>query len=869
MSKPKKQRSGFSNDLKVPTKKTQPFDNSAKHNLKEQQANALMNQGKLQASEAIYRELIIAGTRNHIVYQNLAAIYMMQGMHDKSISLLSKSLALKPNNADVYINLGNALKAQGDLNAAIASYSKALEINPNYPEAHSNLGNALKAQGDLTAAIASYNKAIEIKPNYPNALNNLGIALNEHGELTAAIASFNTALRLKPNFTDAHFNLGNTLKKQGDLSAAIDSFNTVLQLKPDYAEAHFNLGNAHKEQGDLTSAIASFNRALQFKSNFQEARINLGNALQEKGDLTAAIASYNKALELTPNFPEAHSNLGTALQEQGDLTAAIASFKTAVQLNPNYAEGHCNLGAALQKKGNLTSAIDSYNTAIHLRPDYPDVHYNLGSALEEQGELKAAIASLSKALELKPDYPDAHANLAMAELLTGNYKKGWEIYEYRFQCKHNQGSLSANPLCKQWSNDTITQGSQLLLVSEQGLGDTLQFMRYVIALKSQGASISLCAPQKLHTLIQTSGIDPSPLTPQQANKVSDGHWIPLLSVPKYLEVSPQNPIITEPYIKTTEELRAKWNDILSTEQRPIIGINWQGNPSHEITNSKGRSLPLETFATIAHKANASLLSLQKGFGSEQLETCSFKDRFVSCQDQINDTWDFLETAAIIANCDLVITSDTSVAHLAGGMGQTTWLLLKHVPEWRWGLEGDSTFWYPSMRLFRQNERDNWNELLERVAEALQEHFGGSSTPNQPSSVPHSSIQKKPIQAILAPISLGELIDKITILQIKSKHLQGDGLENVKKELEELEKTLNNLQLNINPNLIQRLKEVNQDLWQIEDDIRDQERQKNFGETFIRLARSVYQQNDRRAAIKKEINTTYGSALVEEKSYKQY
>ena len=261
-----------------------------------------------------------------------------------------------------------------------------------------------------------------------------------------------------------------------------------------------------------------------------------------------------------------------------------------------------------------------------------------------------------------------------------------------------------------------------------------------------------------------------------------------------------------------------------------------------------------------------MLSLQKGFGSDQLETCSFKVRFVSCQDQVNGTWDFLETAAIIANCDLVITSDTSVAHLAGGMGKTTWLLLKKVPEWRWGLEGDTTFWYPSMRLFRQKERGNWNEVMERVAQALQEHFGGSSTPTEPATAPQLSIKPEPIQSILAPISLGELIDKITILQIKTQHLQGTALENVKKELEALEATLNNLHLNIDTTLIQRLKEVTQDLWKIEDDIRDQERQNNFGTTFIELARSVYQQNDRRSAIKKEINTTYGSALVEEKSY---
>jgi hypothetical protein len=248
-------------------------------------------------------------------------------------------------------------------------------------------------------------------------------------------------------------------------------------------------------------------------------------------------------------------------------------------------------------------------------------------------------------------------------------------------------------------------------------------MRYVIPLRNQGVAVSLCALPKLHSLIQASGIDPSPLTPEQANQVTDGRWIPLLSVPRHLEVSPSHPIITEPYIKTTDELIAKWKSILAAEQNNIIGINWQGDPKTEKIEFKGRSFPLETLAPIAQTTNTSLLSLQKGFGSEQLENCSFKDRFVSCQDQISETWDFLETAAIIANCGLVITSDTSIAHLAGGMGKPTWLLLKKVPEWRWGLEGETTFWYPSMRLFRQSERGNWNELMERVAEELQKHLG--------------------------------------------------------------------------------------------------------------------------------------------------
>ena len=174
------------------------------------------------------------------------------------------------------------------------------------------------------------------------------------------------------------------------------------------------------------------------------------------------------------------------------------------------------------------------------------------------------------------------------------------------------------------------------------------------------------------------------------------------------------------------------------------------------------------------------------------------------------------------------------------MGKTTWLLLQKAPDWRWGLEGDNTFWYPSLRLLRQKERCNWNEVIERVAEALQEHFGGISTPTEPTTTPQPAIKPKPIQDILAPISLGKLIDKITILQIKTQHLQGTVLENANKEFGALETTLNNLEIDIDSILIQRLIKVNQDLWQIEDDIRDQERQRSFGETFIHLARPVYQ-----------------------------
>ena len=553
----------------------------------------MINQGKLQEAEAIYKEMIAAGTSNHFVYGNLAAICGMQGRYDELIDLLNK----------------------------------ALELKPNYPEAHNNLGIAFKKQGNLTAAIASYNTALQLKPNYPDAYNNLGIALLEQGDLTTAIASYKTALQLEPHHTEAHN--------------------------------------------------------------------NLGIALLEQGDLTAAIASYKNTLQLNPNNPEVHNNLGNALKEQGDLTAAVASYNIALKLKPNFADAHNNLGNAFKEQGDLTAAIVSYNTA----------------------------------LKLKPNYPEAHWNASLTLLLVGDYENGWGEYEWRAKRKKTKTQPHALPKCDQWSSElALNERNKLLLVTEQGLGDTLQFMRYTNALRKQGARVSFCAQPALHTLIQSSGIDSSPITPQQANQVTDGLWIPLLSVPRYLGVSPSNPIITKPYIKPTDELVAKWAGILGANETPIIGINWQGNPVAEKSELRGRSMALSTFAPITDNRQISLLSLQKGFGSEQLETCPFKDRFLNCQDQVNETWDFLETAAIIANCDLVITSDTSVAHLAGGMGKNTWLLLHKVPDWRWGLEGDTTFWYPSMHLFRQREQGDWDEVMERVAEALREYLSGHSTP---------------------------------------------------------------------------------------------------------------------------------------------
>ena len=418
MTKPRRQ--GFGDTSKKEFSKSKKKHIPSVNSGKEQQALQLINQGKLNEAELIYRELVATGSRSHIAHGNLGALLKIKGDVKNAVLCLENALRLQPNFPEAHYNLGNICQEQGDLTAAIASYNAALQLKPNYPEAHYNLGVALKEQGELTAAIASYNSAIQLKTSYPEAHYNLGVALQEQGDLTKAIASYKTALQLKTNYPEAHYNLGLALQEQGDLAAAINSYNSALQLKTNSPDAHNNLGLALQEQGDLTAAIASFNTALKLKPNYPEVHYNLGYALQKRCDLTAAIASYNTALQLKPNYPEAHYNLGVALKEQGELTAAIASYNSALQLKPNYPEAHNNIGIALQELGEQTAAIASYKTALKLKPNYPDAHYNLGNTLQEQGDLDEALINHKRALEQDPKNSNASYGIGRVQAVQGN-----------------------------------------------------------------------------------------------------------------------------------------------------------------------------------------------------------------------------------------------------------------------------------------------------------------------------------------------------------------------------------------------------------------------------------------------------------------
>ncbi len=570
--------------------------------------------------------------------------------------------------------------------------------------------------------------------NHQKAEEKLALELISQGKLKEAEDIY-TNLVNSGSINDVIYgNLGAILKKKGDIFSATLFLKKSLDLNPSNPNVHNNLGIAFEDQGEITAAIASLNRAIELKLNFPEAHYNLGNALKKNGDLTAAIASYKLALQFKPDYPEAHYNLGNAYFDKGDITAAITEYNVAVQLRPNYLEAHNNLGNALKETGDLTAAIAYFNKLLELTPDNPQAHYNLGNAYLDKGDLTAAITAYNKSLELQPENPKSHLNLSLALLLSGDHENGWNEYEWRTKQKDNPSRLDATPNCSLWQGRSLNQKTKLLLVTEQGLGDTLQFMRYALTLKGQGIDISLCALSRLHPLIRASGIDSSPLSPEQANQVTEGSWIPLLSVPLHLKVSPSNPIITKPYIKSTNELTDKWKSTLSAGIKPTIGINWRGNRMD--ISRRSRNIPTFIFKKLIGSCAVNFLYLQRGARQLEIEQLTLSSKLPAQQSEIlriadSDTpEDFLEYAAIIANCDLVITTGSTVAHLAAAIGIPTWVLLPKIPDWRWGLGGDTTFWYPSMRLFRQRETGNWDEVMERVTEALQEQFGERPSPRK-------------------------------------------------------------------------------------------------------------------------------------------
>jgi Flp pilus assembly protein TadD len=478
--------------------------------------------------------------------------------------------------------------------------------------------------------------------------------------------------------------------------------------------------------GKKRAAEAEFclREALRFNPDDADVLNNLGTAVWEQGRAPEAMAYYLRAHQFKPNDFGILNNLGIALWDQGRPERAVTFYRRSLEIEPGSFDTQMNLGVALSDLGCFDEALVWLRSAQALRPDSAEAWDNVGMTLARKGHWPEAMAHYDKAIELRPDFGEAHRNRALGWLADGDFERGWPESEWRLKCRNPPGFRVALP---RWTGEHLG-GKSIMLHWEQGLGDTLQFIRFAPQVAGRGGRVWVYCQGPLARLVaRCEGVErvfdgTTPLPPIAAHA-------PLMSVPAILgttlEVLPQAPYLSadEPTIEQWRGVLTRALDVTDLASVYKIGIAWQGNPQNKI--DRWRSFPLEMLAPLAEIAGVRLISLQVGQGTEQIRALG--GRFpvtelgggIEC---LEDRRDFLDTAAVMSLLDLVVTPETAVAHLAGALAVKCWVALCHAGDWRWMKEGDQTPWYSQSRLFRQSTMGTWDDVFRNMSLALQEEL---------------------------------------------------------------------------------------------------------------------------------------------------
>jgi tetratricopeptide (TPR) repeat protein len=595
-----------------------------------------------------------------------ALVHQRSGRAAEAERVCREILSLDPGHAQTLHLLGLLEHQRGRSDEAAEHIRIAIMRDGRDPAFHHNLGNILRALGRPTEAISCYERALVLAPASVDTLYNLGNTHRDLGQPERAAACFERALRLRPEATELHNNLGTALQDLGRFDEAVGCYRNALALRPDLVESLDNLAGALQEQGKLDESQATYERALALWPNRAESHIGLGVLSRAQGRPEEAVARYERALVFAPDNPDAHNNLGVALVDLGRQAEAITHHKKALALQPGRAE----------------------------------LHYNLGSALQRHGLYAEALACYGRALALKPDYAKAHLNRSLALLLTGEFDEGWQEYEWRFAVARYDRKFD-QPL---WSGEPLS-GRRILIHAEQGLGDALQFVRYVPAVAERGGRVVLEVPEPLVRLARTVAGVLQVVARGAPLPAFDCHC-PLLSLPRVFKTNLATIPGAVPYLSIPAEASARWAERIPTTPGPRVGVVWAGTTVGAID--------LRLLQPLWEVGGVSWFSLQVGERSGDISSVAG----AKIADLSPWLTDFAETAAAVCCLDLVISVDTAAAHLAGALGRPTWLLLRHPPEWRWLLEREDSPWYPTARLFRQGKEGDWPRVAREVAAAL-------------------------------------------------------------------------------------------------------------------------------------------------------
>ena len=479
---------------------------------------------------------------------------------------------------------------------------------------------------------------------------------------------------------------------------------------PTIAEA-LQLGWQRHQAGDVVGAAQIYEQVVQAAPGDENAWCFLGMARHDLGRFEEAESAYREALRLRAAFPVALSNLGNTLKALHRYDEALASFREALRWQPDYATAHNNLGVALLERGEIAAGAECLAAVVRLTPNNEAALLSLSSLELRMGRVAESEELSRRVLELNPQSAEAHKNRALAWLLQGDYERGWPEYEWRWQCPGPRLPQVPRP---RWDGSPLA-GRTILLHYEQGLGDTLQFIRFAKALRQGGRVVVVCQQPLVRILQGCDGIDE--LVPDGSPLPDCDCFAPLLSVPGLLRTTLATVPRDVPYLAADESLVRQWRDRLADIHGFKIGIAWQG--SRTFATDHERSFPLACFEPLAAIPDVRLISLQRGPGGEQLAALGGQFAVIDLGDQVDTTaGPFMDTAAIMQHLDLVITCDTSLVHLAGALGVRTWLAQRYAPDFRWLLHRDDSPWYPTIRLFRQPRFQDWPSVFQRMTDEL-------------------------------------------------------------------------------------------------------------------------------------------------------
>ena len=610
---------------------------------------------------------------------------------------------------------GLALHRAGRLDEARRAYEAVLAQDPRHFDALHLLGVACVQSGEAERGAALIARAIEVSPNDAAAHVNLAMALTALGQLEAALGSCDVALGLDPSSAGAHSNRGAALMALGRFQDALASYDRVIQLLPGYAEGHYNRGNALRELRRLGAAIASYETAIALRPAYVEAMNNRAGVLASLGRPEDALAAYDAAIAAGPSSAETHANRAKILNDLWRSEEALAASERAIALAPDHAEALNHRAIALHELGRTEEALAVWERVIALRPDHAKAHNNIGMALQTLRRPAAAVAAYDRALALTPDFSEAHLNRASSLLALGDLARGFDEYRWRWVAPDGPRLKRRLP-CPLWEGESLA-GKAILIHCEQGYGDTLQFVRFAPLLARAAARVTVLAEPPLVGLLRSiPGIE---VTDRVTGEAAYDFQTPLLCAPRLLGTTLATIPAQTPYLSADPAKAARWAERLGDDGRLRVGLVWAGGTRNDAPSlhaiDRRRSVRLEQYTPLGQITGVRFFSLQKDGPAAQARQ---PPPGLGLTDWTADLHDFSDTAALVAGLDLVITVDTSVAHLAGALGKPVWVLSRFDGCWRWLNGREDSPWYPTAHVFHQQAPGDWDEVMTRVVAEL-------------------------------------------------------------------------------------------------------------------------------------------------------